>query len=71
MASNGSSLSYDQLISLNQKNMIVATSSYRYATETIEVVKFCRDHGVCIIAVTDDFSSPIAAVDIKIFIPVA
>ena len=51
--------------------MIVARSFYRHATETIEMVKFCRDHGVCVIAVTDDFSSPIAAADIKIFIPVA
>jgi len=67
----GSSLSYDQLIYLNQKDVLVATLFYRYATETIEMVKFRRDHGVCVIAITDDSSSPIAAADIKIFLPVA
>lgn len=64
-------LSYDQLIHLNQKDVVVATSFYRYATENSEMVKFCRDHGVCVIAITDDSSSPIAAADIKIFLPAA
>jgi DNA-binding MurR/RpiR family transcriptional regulator len=68
---NGSSLSYGQLIHLNQKDVVVATSFYRYGTETIEMVKFCRDHGVSVIAITDVSASPIAAADIKIFLPVA
>jgi len=69
---NGTSDDYEQLSDLNSKDVVLAISFYRYGNSTIDMVRFCKDRGVGIIAITDDPISPIASIaDINIFVPVA
>jgi DNA-binding MurR/RpiR family transcriptional regulator len=68
---NGSTNDYGRLMHLNSKDVVVAISFYRYGRETIEMVQFCHDRGVGLIAITDDAASPIATLaESTIFVPV-
>jgi len=67
----GSTTDYDCLNQLKNTDLVVAISFYRYGRETIEMVQFCHDRDISLVAITDDPVSPMAPLaEITIYIPV-
>jgi DNA-binding MurR/RpiR family transcriptional regulator len=57
----GGSTVYDLLGSLDRDSLIIALGFRRYPNELIEVLRYCKNRGLKILAVTDSIVSPVAA----------
>lgn len=55
------STAYDLLGSLDKDSLIIALGFRRYPNELIEVLRYCKNRGLKILAVTDSVVSPVAA----------
>jgi DNA-binding MurR/RpiR family transcriptional regulator len=55
----GTSLA-DELRELTGSDVLVAVSVRRYAADTVRAVEYARDHGVNVVALTDNAASPLA-----------
>jgi DNA-binding MurR/RpiR family transcriptional regulator len=68
---NGSTQVYDQLMHMGEKDLIVAIAFPRYPRETVDVVRFCKNHGITVAGITDKMDSPLAELaDIPLVIPI-
>ncbi|OGP72988.1 MAG: hypothetical protein A2W09_05180 [Deltaproteobacteria bacterium RBG_16_50_11] len=56
----GGSTVYDYLGSLDKETLIIALGFRRYPNELIEVLRYCKDRGFRILAITDSVVSPVA-----------
>ncbi|MBC2735884.1 MAG: MurR/RpiR family transcriptional regulator [Desulfobacteraceae bacterium] len=57
---NGATRTYDQLLHLNEKDLVIAIAFPRYPRETIEIAKFCCRRGATVFGITDRIESPLA-----------
>jgi len=58
---HGGSTVYDQIGSLEKDSLIVAICFRRYPSELIDVMRYCKNRGLRILAITDSMVSPVAA----------
>ena len=58
---HGGSTVYDQIGSLEKDSLIVAICFRRYPSELIDVLRYCKNRGLRILAITDSMVSPVAA----------
>jgi DNA-binding MurR/RpiR family transcriptional regulator len=67
----GSTRVYEKLISLQNRDMVIAIAFPRYPRETIEIIRFCHARGIKVAGVTDKLESPLADLSkILIIIPI-
>lgn len=52
---------FEQLMHIQKEDILIGISFPRYATRTIEAMKFARDKGTEIVAITDSYLSPLTA----------
>ena len=52
---------FEQLMHIHKGDILIGISFPRYATRTIEAMKFARDKGTEIVAITDTYLSPLTA----------
>jgi DNA-binding MurR/RpiR family transcriptional regulator len=57
----GGSMVYDQIGSLEKDSLIIAICFRRYPSELIDILRYCKSRGLRIFAITDSMVSPIAA----------
>lgn len=69
--SSGSTDEYDRLITLQDKDLVIAIAFPRYPRATIEIIRFCNARGIKTAGITDKLESPLAnLVNLSIIIPI-
>lgn len=57
----GTEVAAGHLASISDKDVLILISFPRYANDAIKLAHFARDHGTCIVSMTDSTASPLAA----------
>lgn len=56
----GTEVAAGNLAQLSEKDVLIVISFPRYANDVIRLAHFARDHGTCIVSITDSAASPLA-----------
>jgi DNA-binding MurR/RpiR family transcriptional regulator len=56
---DGSTSQYDRLLSLQEKDLVIAIAFPRYPRETMDIALYCNKRGINILAITDQIDSPL------------
>ncbi len=68
---SGSTIEYDRLITLEEKDLVIALAFPRYPSETLEIVRFCKSRGILVAGITDRPESPLSDLsDTVIAVPI-
>ena len=59
VTNSGTSAIFEQVISADHRDVVIAFSFPRYSTSTVQAAKYCRDKGVEVIGITDSKMSPL------------
>ena len=51
---------FEQLLRVNREDVVIGISFPRYSSRTIQVMRFARDRGANVVAITDSETSPLA-----------
>jgi len=62
LQSGGGGMVLDELRGIGRNDLLIAISIAPYSTETVKTVRFARDEGARLLALTDDPLSPIARI---------
>lgn len=60
VAYGGTEVAAGHLAQISEKDILIVISFPRYANDAIRLAQFARDHGTCVIALTDSTASPLA-----------
>ncbi|MBI3229230.1 MAG: MurR/RpiR family transcriptional regulator [Burkholderiales bacterium] len=60
VAYGGTEVAAGHLAQIGEKDILIVISFPRYANDAIRLAQFARDHGTCVIAITDSTASPLA-----------
>src|SRR5699024_4830591 len=59
---------FDRIHNVNEDDVVIGISFARYTQSTLDIVSYANERGASIIALTDEFTSPITAyADISLF----
>src|SRR5699024_7074027 len=59
---------YDRIHNVNEDDVVIGISFARYTQSTLDILSYANERGASIIALTDEFTSPITAfADISLF----
>ena len=59
---NSSSEIFEQMLRINQEDVLIGISFPRYSSRTVKAMRFARDRGANVIALTDSEASPLAEI---------
>lgn len=59
LTNSGTSAIFEQVVSADHRDVVVAFSFPRYSTSTAQAAKYCREKGVEVIGITDSKMSPL------------
>ncbi len=59
VTTSGTSAVFEQIISVDERDAVVAFSFPRYSTSTAQGAAYCRSKGACVIGITDSPASPL------------
>ena len=51
---------FEQIMRINEKDAVIGISFPRYSSRTVKAIKYARDKGASVVAITDSEASPIA-----------
>src|SRR5699024_12297783 len=59
---------FDRIHNVNEDDVVIGISFARYTQSTLDILSYANERGASIIALTDEFTSPITAfADISLF----
>lgn len=59
VTTSGTSAVFEQIISVDEQDAVIAFSFPRYSTSTAQGAQYCRDKGAKVIGITDSMTSPL------------